>query len=85
MPAKDLGTKHACYKCGAKFYDLKKPVPACPKCGTDQREQPPPRLSSQRRPASLKLAEEPIEAPELDEEVVEAEPEDEADDAEEDS
>jgi uncharacterized protein (TIGR02300 family) len=40
MPAKDLGTKHACFKCGCKFYDMKKPVPLCPKCGADQRESP---------------------------------------------
>ncbi|GMT97076.1 hypothetical protein KH5H1_11950 [Corallococcus caeni] len=38
MPAKDLGTKHSCYKCGTKFYDMKKPDPICPKCGADQRE-----------------------------------------------
>lgn len=38
--ARDLGTKYVCYKCGTKFYDLKKPVPACPKCGADQREAP---------------------------------------------
>ncbi|MEW5743101.1 MAG: TIGR02300 family protein [Myxococcota bacterium] len=38
MPAKDLGTKHVCFKCSTKFYDLKKPDPICPKCGADQRE-----------------------------------------------
>lgn len=38
MPAKDLGNKHVCFKCSAKFYDLKKPDPICPKCGADQRE-----------------------------------------------
>ncbi|MBZ4331280.1 TIGR02300 family protein [Corallococcus interemptor] len=38
MPAKDLGTKHTCFKCGTKFYDMKKPDPICPKCGADQRE-----------------------------------------------
>ncbi len=38
MPAKDLGNKHVCFKCGQKFYDLKKPDPICPKCGADQRE-----------------------------------------------
>ena len=38
MAAKDLGNKHVCFKCGAKFYDLKKPDPICPKCGADQRE-----------------------------------------------
>ena len=40
MPAKDLGTKHTCFKCGTKFYDLKKPEPLCPKCGADQRQSP---------------------------------------------
>lgn len=40
MPAKDLGQKHLCFKCGTKFYDLKKPAPICPKCGADQRESP---------------------------------------------
>jgi predicted nucleic acid-binding Zn-ribbon protein len=40
MPAKDLGLKHTCWKCGAKFYDLKKAQPACPKCGADPRDAP---------------------------------------------
>jgi uncharacterized protein (TIGR02300 family) len=40
MPANDLGTKFICFKCSTKFYDLKKPDPLCPKCGTDQRESP---------------------------------------------
>ncbi len=40
MPAKDLGSKHTCFKCSTKFYDMKKPVAVCPKCGADQRESP---------------------------------------------
>ena len=40
MPVKDLGNKHVCFKCSAKFYDMKKPDPLCPKCGADQRESP---------------------------------------------
>lgn len=40
MPAKDLGTKHTCFQCGTRFYDLKKPAPVCPKCGADQRQSP---------------------------------------------
>src|SRR5512132_732128 len=32
MPAKDLGTKHVCFKCGTRFYDLNKAEPLCPKC-----------------------------------------------------
>lgn len=39
-PAKDLGRRHVCWKCGAKFYDLNKPSPSCPKCGADPREDP---------------------------------------------
>jgi len=33
--ARDLGTKYVCYKCGTKSTNLKKPVPACPKCGAE--------------------------------------------------
>ncbi len=35
-----LGARYACFKCGTKFYDLGRPVPACPECGADQREAP---------------------------------------------
>jgi len=35
-----LGEKYVCFSCGAKFYDLGKPEPRCPKCGADQREAP---------------------------------------------
>jgi uncharacterized protein (TIGR02300 family) len=34
----DLGNKYECFSCGAKFYDLGKPEPICPKCGANQRE-----------------------------------------------
>jgi hypothetical protein len=40
MPAKDMGGKHVCFKCSTRFYDLRKPVAICPKCGADQRESP---------------------------------------------
>lgn len=71
MATKDLGTKHTCFKCGTKFYDLKKPAPICPKCGADQRETPPP-SKSKRAPRP-----EPVEEPEnLAEDGDEAEDED---------
>lgn len=35
-----LGRKWACYSCGARFYDLNKPEPLCPKCNADQRQSP---------------------------------------------
>ena len=77
MPAKDLGVKHTCWKCGTKFYDLKKPNPVCPKCGADPHEAPvvkaPP--AAERRRAK----EEPIE--EVAAEVEEADVEEDAEDA----
>ncbi|HET9767114.1 MAG TPA: FYDLN acid domain-containing protein [Thermoanaerobaculia bacterium] len=33
----ELGKKYECAECGTKFYDLGKPEPICPKCGTNQR------------------------------------------------
>ena len=38
--ATKLGTKWTCFRCAAKFYDLNKPVPLCPRCEADQRERP---------------------------------------------
>ena len=35
-----LGNKFDCFSCDAKFYDLNKPDPVCPKCGVDQRDKP---------------------------------------------
>lgn len=48
MAAKELGNKFLCFKCNTKFYDLKKPDPICPKCGSDQRESPANRPSEGR-------------------------------------
>ena len=33
MPKPDLGRKHECSECGARFYDLGKEPATCPKCG----------------------------------------------------
>jgi hypothetical protein len=35
-----LGTKYTCWSCATKFYDLNKPDPKCPKCGSDPAAQP---------------------------------------------
>lgn len=55
----ELGKKYTCYSCHTKFYDLGKPVPLCPKCGSDQRnaEEAPLITSSRGR----RVVEEPIE------------------------
>ena len=34
MAKPDLGNKHQCQNCGAKFFDLNKDPIVCPKCGT---------------------------------------------------
>lgn len=85
MPAKDLGNKHVCFKCGTKFYDLKKPEPVCPKCGADQRESPALKAPEPRRgrlaaakPVEVE-PEEPEAAAEEEAEAVEEEEEPEED------
>jgi len=35
-----LGERWVCFSCGARFYDLNKPEPLCPKCGSNQHESP---------------------------------------------
>lgn len=82
MPAKDLGSKHVCFKCAAKFYDLKKPDPVCPKCGADQREaSAKPEGRRSRLSAVPKIVEpiEPVEKEETDEEIEDEEIEEEED------
>jgi uncharacterized protein (TIGR02300 family) len=34
MGKNDWGTKRLCPSCGARYYDMKKNPPICPKCGT---------------------------------------------------
>lgn len=65
MAPKDLGNKHTCFKCQTKFYDLRKPVPLCPKCGADQRESPalkapPPDRKARAAPRKVEPEVEPI-------------------------
>ena len=82
MPAKDLGTKHTCFKCNTKFYDMKKAAPICPKCGADQRESPavkgpPPAEKRVRAPArpvvpAAEVEESDVVEAALDDEEVEA-------------
>ncbi|HQU02682.1 MAG TPA: TIGR02300 family protein, partial [Acetobacteraceae bacterium] len=41
MAKPELGDKHTCVSCGARFFDLGKTPAVCPKCATEQpAEQP---------------------------------------------
>jgi uncharacterized protein (TIGR02300 family) len=87
MPSKDLGSKYICFKCGTKFYDLRKPEPLCPKCGADQRESPalrapaPSERRSRSRPVEPKAPDVEVDAElEEDAELDEDEAEEPADD-----
>jgi len=89
MPAKDLGAKYVCFKCGTKFYDMKRPDPVCPKCGTNQRDSPVNKPGVEGRRARVaavpKVIEpEPEEGEILEEEEIEAFDDDEEPEAVED-
>ncbi len=47
MAKPELGAKHQCQNCGAKFFDLNKDPIVCPKCGTGFQG-----ASARARPAS---------------------------------
>lgn len=83
MPAKDLGTKYSCFKCGTKFYDMRKPAPLCPKCGADQRESPAVKApATERRRAAVRPVDpkvDEVDPLEADLETDEAEADEEAD------
>jgi uncharacterized protein (TIGR02300 family) len=82
MPAKDLGTKHACFKCGTKFYDMKKTPAICPKCGADQRESPALKPApAERRARAAARPVEPVDEVEVEELDEDAEVDEEVDEA----
>ena len=39
MSASKLGKRWTCFSCQAKFFDLNKQVPECPKCQANQNEK----------------------------------------------
>jgi hypothetical protein len=78
----ELGSKHNCFHCGTKFYDLKKIPVLCPKCQTDQKGAPPPQTSPQALQAARRAKRDEFADPDLfernrdDEDVPGAEPDD---------
>lgn len=74
MAAKDLGIKYVCFKCGTKFYDLRKPEPVCPKCGADQRQSPALKTPQESRRSRLAAVPKPVEPiPVVEPEIIEEE------------
>lgn len=74
MAKPELGEKHTCVSCGARFFDLGKVPSVCPKCGTEQPlEQP--RL---KRAAPLPDEKKNVAKPEIDPDDVDV-PDDDAD------
>ena len=61
-----MGQKWECFSCGAKFYDLNRDEPLCPKCGKSQKDSPvfeevkPPRAKRARARPKAKKAPKPV-------------------------
>lgn len=80
MPELKLGTKHTCYSCGTKFYDLGKSEAICPKCGANQKDaassESPAASQASRRRRKAEIVGKPIEVEDdepiadIDEEIV---------------
>ncbi len=53
-----LGQRWVCHACEARFYDLRRPEPHCPRCGADPREAPAPekpkRVRARKSPKARK-------------------------------
>jgi uncharacterized protein (TIGR02300 family) len=63
-----LGQKWTCFSCGARFYDLNKPAPLCPRCNADQRQSPAAKAPAttakgRRKPAAAAVAPPPPPPP----------------------
>ncbi len=83
MPKPELGLKHECDECGARFYDLGRPEAACPKCGTISLLAVGAIPEKRRRRRGEQIAAQKVEADKAKAEVVEDEDEEEDDDIEE--
>ena len=67
----ELGTKHECYNCGAKFYDMGRPAPICPKCAANQKDAKRSELAAESSAARRKRREDvPKPVPEAEDELV---------------
>ena len=60
----ELGNKYECFSCGAKFYDLGKPDPICPKCGANQKDARRQELPTEPATPSASKRDEVVRVPE---------------------
>ena len=63
MSKLEWGKKHICSDCSTKFYDMNKPTPECPNCGSQVLISRKPRVG--RPPLSQKISEQPKVKPDL--------------------
>ena len=65
----ELGKRHRCQACGAKFYDLNNPDAVCPKCGARPVDKPK-RIIQSIKPIDLDVEPDLIEASDNDVDVI---------------
>ena len=55
-----VGSKRICVSCAARFYDLAKTPPVCPKCGTEQPPEAARVMPIRRAPARGRMMKPPV-------------------------
>jgi uncharacterized protein (TIGR02300 family) len=75
MAKPELGEKHTCISCGARFFDLGKNPAVCPKCETEQPAEQPRLKRASPMPEEAKKIVKPVvvDPDEVDVEVVDDE------------
>ena len=71
MAKPELGFKRVCVACNARFYDMTKAPPVCPKCGTEQPLDQPRVRRAGGNVAEDKRAKKPAAAPGIEDVEVE--------------
>lgn len=69
MAKPELGEKHTCVSCGARFFDLGKEPAVCPKCGTEQPAEQPRLKRTAPLPEEKKAAKPMLDGDDVDVEV----------------
>ncbi len=54
-----IGSKRVCVSCAARFYDLTRTPPVCPKCGTEQPPEVPRAAPIRRAPSRSRMMKAP--------------------------